>query len=319
MSKGKKLLEEAESAIYIPGESLIGNEEELLWKGEELTWIGDDTAMLVGLFYIAARYSNICLPIERRIPRLGADSLIGIIWSCDMVHEERRLNLPKNFIDRFKKCVNKETKRFIAIMLLLSDREKCREKRLFGPGHANILIYDRKENTIYRIEPLNITKEFEIDELNKTLMNFFKNEFGITYETAFPSSNLRPQYLELNEGLGITYSKFCAAWSLWILALKASNPNEDIKDLLTLSISKIEKKEKISLYQFIKNYAAFLIKFTYSIMERFNERIGRDALPTHPNPPGLYLWSQFISADEAQIWTNVFEEELQRIVTLYNN
>lgn len=306
MGKANQLLEEAEAVIYVPGDSLPEDED-------KLTWLANGANMFIGLLYIAARYPNICLPLNPKIPRNDTELSVGITSYCDWNDNSRVLNFPAGFDEKFKACQN-GNKRISAFLLLTYDPYSCEGRAINAPGHANILIYDKKNNTLTRVEPHREStfNSFNLEQIDQNMKEYFKENFNVNYEVAYPESGIRPQHLEIDDESGISASKHCAAWSLWILALKAANPDENIKDLILLSISKIERKK--TLHQFIKNYAAFIVRFHINVIRKLNERLP-NAYISEEAAKTAYILAIYMNAKETEIYNEIIQEELKAVAS----
>ena len=141
---------------------------------------------------------------------------------------------------RFDKCLNSD-KRFIAIFLQL-------------PGHANALIYDKKNGELEWFEPHG--EIYTHNNIVQKVVNLFNEKFGLPI-TEIISSHSCPrmggvQGLEkenrkfvnqiLVEYGGDPIQGLCFYWTVWYLDMKFSNPNLDSRAVL----NKFIKEKKIN-------------------------------------------------------------------------
>ena len=169
----------------------------------------------------------------------------------------------KNILSKAKK----RKKRFTIIPLIF--RWNCGYE---FEGHANILIFDFKNNTVERFEPYGFISAFTPEETK--VSNSFNIKFKRLIRQIDPklnyldqSSLLRkgPQFLEeyqVNKNKILRDSSdpegFCGAWSLWYADLRLSNPDKDSKELIEIALESIKKNKQLRI--FIRNYSVFLVK-----------------------------------------------------------
>lgn len=161
----------------------------------------------------------------------------------------------------------KSNKRFIIVKLTL----------LLSPQlpitHANIIIYDKKRNTLMRFEPYGDWELVDSYFLDNTIIKLFKESVDksdtnkIKYlrpteyldKTKFQTVSLgdEPEHKNLGDPEG-----YCLAWCYWFLELKILNPDIDEKKLvesaLTNIISKSTSRTDNVLLEHIRGYAKHL-------------------------------------------------------------
>ena len=173
---------------------------------------------------------------------------------------------------RFDKCLN-SNKRFIAIFLQL-------------PGHANALIYDKKNGELEWFEPHG--EIYTHNNIVQKVVNLFNEKFGLPITEIISSHSCpRPGGVQ---GLEVQNKKFvnqilvefgdpinglCFYWTVWYLDMKFSNPNLDSRAVL----NKFIKEKKINFYTFIRDY----IILKRSINRKLNYRnVRRQLLKNYP-------------------------------------
>ena len=132
-------------------------------------------------------------------------------------------------------------------------------------NHANIIIYDKKNNIIERFEPFGPVNYFikDIDLLDKYLYNIFKDYFkNLKYKT--PHDYMEKTKFQLISNESDLKNKkmgdpdgFCLAWCYWFLELKLENPDVDTEDLITNALSNIinqNNTDQNSILNYIRNY-----------------------------------------------------------------
>lgn len=195
---------------------------------------------------------------------------LAITWDCEKnndVKEETKcrhvLIIPDAILAMIRNC----KKRFIAIPIYLS----------YGgdTGHANMLIYDRKTNTLERFEPhggIHDFDDYEIDQLDRELFNFFKLFLQVDNLVYLPAQEICPfvafQGLETKSSVLGGPGGFCSAWSLFYLDARLTYPDVPIDNLVTLLIKNIRDK-KIDLTDFIRMYTNSLIQEEMKVIEPF--------------------------------------------------
>ena len=151
-------------------------------------------------------------------------------------------------------------------------------------GHANILIFDFKNNTVERFEPYGFISAFTPEETKVS------NSFNIKFKELLRQINLNityldqssfirkgPQFLEevqINKNKILRDSSdpegFCGAWSLWYADLRLSNPDKESKELIEIAVESIKKNKQLRI--FIRNYSVFLVKERYAFLKKIKQK-----------------------------------------------
>jgi hypothetical protein len=177
----------------------------------------------------------------------------------------------------------------IAIRLdIITDIIKCRKRFFIIPltiqkvkgnkteSHANFLIYDSKEKSMERFEPLGERHELK-ERHDNAIFKLFKtylNQDGIPrllnyYPPILFCPKIGPQQLDRLEKDNIKAGDpvgFCVAWCIWYVNLRLSNPNINRKDVLEQGI-KIINTQFNSFRNFIRSYAQFLSEYSKKLKE----------------------------------------------------
>jgi len=228
--------------------------------------------VVFGLLNIHKKHDNVC------IPRLSSKNI-----SMDWLIKKNKImtNIDAEF---FKEELLRSNKRFYIIPLLFYP-----EKNI---GHANIIIYDRIDNSFERFEPNGAEvykikeKDYEIIKLDLYLYNIYKEISELLHNDPKPKKFYSPvgsaiegiQYIESMETVldttmnGIINPEgFCLSWSYYYadLRLKFSNMtrNDVFRDFmfnLTQTKSMLANTGK-----FIRHYANSIFLYTYKTIKNY--------------------------------------------------
>lgn len=152
-------------------------------------------------------------------------------------------------------------------------------------SHANIIIYDKKNNSMERFDPYGNIPYLDIDKLDNILENKFKYIFSkysdkpkfnyyapkdymnIAYQTISNDSNINVR--KINDPSG-----YCLAWTMWYLELRVNNPDIHPKALVEKSIKEInsssDSRPDMKFIDFIRNYANYLDKEKNKFLSSIN-------------------------------------------------
>jgi hypothetical protein len=134
--------------------------------------------------------------------------------------------------------------------------------------HANILIFDFKNNTMERFEPFgNLYKINE--DLDKVLEEKFKDFTYIKPNDYLPTSGfqtLSDENIDVNQKPG-DIGGFCLAWCFWYLEHRILNKDVEPKKLVEKMIKKI-KYSDLSFVNYIRNYANTINNLRYNYLKK---------------------------------------------------
>lgn len=156
--------------------------------------------------------------------------------------------------------------------------------------HANIIIYDKKNNLLERFEPYGVIPfvdnknldNFIVSTVGKIIEKYYKPNikyFGpsnydiqVSFQTI--SNDDDDHFRKLGDPIG-----FCLAWTFWYLEMRLNNPNKNPKQLIKELISLITKSndgrgQEYKFIDYIRNYANKLDekKNKYLLKAGFNEQ-----------------------------------------------
>jgi len=131
-------------------------------------------------------------------------------------------------------------------------------------NHANMLIYDKKYNTVERFESFGKGTWYQQDLLDQALSKYFKKEYNMEYVSPLdwcPTNIQGDQEAELEKGKVKGNTKnFCQAWSFWYADLRLSNPELTRDQVIDLGIKTL-KENPGTLTEYIIDYATKFEKY----------------------------------------------------------
>jgi hypothetical protein len=133
-------------------------------------------------------------------------------------------------------------------------------------GHANVLIYDKKENTIERFEPYGVIPYNESDIMDDHFSTYFKKIINKDIKYLKPSDFMNrvsfqiiaDENNDLNKKIGDP-DGYCLAWVYWYIEMRVINQNIKPHILIEKLISKINQSS-VTFMEYIRNYANHLDK-----------------------------------------------------------
>jgi len=253
--------------------------------------------------YLLNKYKNLCVPTSKKKIKLNKSNKSNDthIKSKDIENsikiKQNIINLVELLNEYFRDIspslilwYNNEIN-FIhpklkdSIQQLLENKEcryiviKVSMMRTINMLHANVILFDKNDYTYRRFEPYGSSVGFDIELLDKYILQIFYSltKHNIKY--------YRPaDYLEVarfqsvsnetditNRNVGDPFG-FCLAWCIWYIEIKVSNPNLSEKDLIKKAADKIfiEYCDSNSPYNdFIRDYAAMLDKEKNGLLNKF--------------------------------------------------
>lgn len=187
------------------------------------TEIGDNTTL--AMTYLRKLYGNIATIATGEF-----------VWNCE------KLQAPRNFSRTWDKGLS-DRKRFIVVGLRL-------QSETIVEAHANSLIYDMETRELERFEPnggaYNI---FCSEKLDRAIIAWFDKRIG-AYIPPIDFCPIGVQALDANEkNNGVKdIGGNCAAWALYFMELRLSNPLLSRKDVLIEAIRGIKKRGSFAMF-----------------------------------------------------------------------
>ena len=142
--------------------------------------------------------------------------------------------------------------------------------------HANLLLYNKKENIIERFEPYGSNDLLDQDKLNEFIEKLAKKIFNKKVKYINPklfmnntkfqliSSDSDPDNKKQGDPAG-----YCLAWTFWYLELRLNNPDVDSKILVENALKKIVNRDSNSnqVLDYIRNYSHELDKLKNNFLK----------------------------------------------------
>lgn len=202
---------------------------------------GSDLNVFLGMVGLYRKHKSLlCYPHGKHLDRYG------IQWDCNK--DKRELILPESFWVDFQEC----TKKFIAIPLTLFNGHSCDIKD--SNAHMNLLLFDTTQKVVERFDPLGDYKGYEADVLDKRLKGLFRLH---NYKYIKPTNTCPLQHIQIQHFPGnSTDTGYCAAWSMFYLDLRLSNPNTEATRLKHLARTKLVETTQMTDY--IRGYAMYI-------------------------------------------------------------
>jgi hypothetical protein len=142
--------------------------------------------------------------------------------------------------------------------------------------HANLLLYNKKENILERFEPYGSNDLLDQDKLNEFIEKLAKKIFNNKVKYINPklfmnntkfqliSSDSDPDNKKQGDPVG-----YCLAWTFWYLELRLNNPDGDAKILVENALKKIVNRDSNSnqVLDYIRNYSHELDKLKNNFLK----------------------------------------------------
>lgn len=215
-----------------------------------------DAFQFLTLLYLHFSFDNLAviLPMEEKIDKIKRQDF-QFIWTCNKNGGE--LYIPKYFYQQFNDYLKDNKVRFIAISLHL---HSCFYVK--NGGHSSILLYDKKNNQMERLEcngrVASLDKEwYNSPNLDKELKKFFEYK-NIKYIPPKQfMSNYGPQYLQINENIenkNVDPNGFCVSWCILYVEMRVNNPHKN-RDIIAKEINNISP----NLTEYIRKYSEVIL------------------------------------------------------------
>jgi len=221
-------------------------------------WSGYDIIDTLFYLYLFNKYKNNCLIKHPGITSniaLGLELRITEKVANRKIYKEHLLSVSK----QLSECIGRNLNSIVIPLYL---------KGSTGGGHANVLIYRKKDHTIEHFEPHGAYYALSTNNQINKLIDMRLNEFIHILNThlkkinkhpvkLIPSNDVCPyihglQALEeksSQQKLPLEGGGYCAAWSMFFTELALKNPTIPSNELLNIIYNKLDKEpEKQSNY-----------------------------------------------------------------------
>lgn len=217
------------------------------------------TALLATIFVLSKyKYGYLINPQKSVAPK--NKSSFAILWTWNKETKKFVLSIPEGYWEAWNEAMYNHDVRFIVTLVSLTSKQHG--------FHANVLIYDKVAHEMERFDGLGelVHESFGVDEFDEEIIKFFNDAKGVYVPQKF--KYFRPidycpkviyQYKEMDEIVGFKdTSGSCANWRLWYIDIRLANPNLSRKQVVALSLKKIENFG--SYQRFIKSYQYYINK-----------------------------------------------------------
>lgn len=248
------------------------------------TFTGVTLDILIGLIYLLGKHKNICSvltenfetnqQLEKYYNSLGLKNNPTTEYiNFEIVWVYQKLFFPSNFDKLIKSCIENKQMHHIIIPIGIE---------LHNGSHANYIIYDIKKHEIERFEPSGSHNPHKLHynpALLDTLLEKKFKEINNKIKYIRPIEYLPKigfQLLDIMEGFKFKKigdpGGFCAAWTMWYVDMRLSNPYIPRKDLVNTIINRI-KQFNYSFKNVIRNYSAKITELRDNILSKANLEI----------------------------------------------
>lgn len=260
-------------------EKKINNNKEIIMPQIILTNYGKfNSDLLHNILYTIIfldKYDELMIPFvnnnNKILPNLYKTEIGNLLYSIVNLFKENFNEISpyvviwhnKNinyFDENLKYCINdllnNDNIRFFMIKLTIIAKTSS--------THANILLYDKKKNELYRFEPYGELNILDYDILNDKIEKKFKKYINTNLKYFSPKDYLKETHFQLvsnendhdNKKLGDPQG-YCLAFCFWFIEIKLRNPEEDIEILMKKSLDQMVQNINYSnpILDHIRNYA----------------------------------------------------------------
>jgi len=247
-----------------------------------VTYTGTSLDILSGMLFLK-QYDNVFTTLSKKF--IINDSLtdyykvLGIIkeikgeyFNFEITWLYQKLFYPSN-MDLIIQSFKDSNKRFLVIPLGIHQD---------NGAHANILLYDLKNNEIERFEPSGADYPFEYNYnpelLDYYLEIYFKEKFKdckyykpISYEMNIGFQTM--EIVDINKKIGDP-NGFCGAWSLWWVYMRIKNENIS-REKLFIQLVKNIKRNNLSFKNVIRSFSKLIIDLRDNLLKKVSLDINK--------------------------------------------
>lgn len=235
------------------------------------------TILDTGIFfvYLKSKYKNLY------IPESSKDNKVMLNWESNIEYPHPILNEYDNFAwiiiweNKYNYIIhpelnnlinsNKNNDKYDFSIVLLSLRLPD------GGLHAEMIIYDFKNNNIERFDPYGNSYDLDVhlDEVLEEELTWNTGFNYINVKKYLPVSGLQTlsdenNYLKQKPG---DFGGYCLAWCLWYVEHRMINSKYSAKQLISKLINKLLRNEN-SLFEYIRNYANNINKERLKVLKK---------------------------------------------------
>lgn len=242
------------------------------------TFTGSTLDIMIGLIYLLKKFNYACSTVSKNFVDSKEIckfySSVGVVMNsrCEFLNFEiiwvhNKIFFSDEFFDNFKKCLNKESVKFIIIPIGIEMREG---------SHANYLIYDKQNNEFERFEPHGSTFPIGLNyqpELLDTTLKLKLTDIVDDFTYYSPKDYLPKIGFQIMDSYETKKKRigdpggFCALWSIWYVDMRLTYKDISRKKLVKYMIRNLKEKN-VSFRNMIRNYASNIIKIRDDLLNQ---------------------------------------------------
>ena len=261
-----------------------------------ITYTGTTLDVVIGMMYLKNKYNNIETSLSKNFVKneivenyyknIGLNKNLKYEFlNFELLWLYQHFFIPTELNSIINNFINNNDYRFFILPLGIE---------LSQGTHANILLYDKQNNTLERFEPYGKDYppgfNYQPDILDMNIENFFKKYFKkIIYLTPNKYQNkIGPQLIDTLETKNKKFigdpNGFCASWCVWYIDNRIKYIDLQSNIMLNKLINYIKLKN-LQIRQVIRNYSknitdmrdGYLFKINIDINDWLNDNLTDDA------------------------------------------
>ena len=216
--------------------------------------LGRGSTIISSITFVLSKHPSGYLVFPRKAKQSIDKNHFMIRWVWNEDEQKCNMTIPDGMEESWKKGLNNPEVRFLIILISMVSSKNGK--------HANCLIYDKKHNEIERFDSLGgyISDTYYADDMDIQLNEWLAKFAPANIKYFKPITYCVRDIYQRREIDEINYddtSGNCAVWRLWYIDLRLTNPILNRKQVVKLSMSKLEIIG--SFQKFIKSYQAYII------------------------------------------------------------
>jgi len=185
------------------------------------------------------------------------DGFTGMSWYPKGSSISADLDLLMVPVDSIRRALSRCSTRLLAVSLTIS--------LSITEGHATVLFFDQENKQVQLFDPngfMSLAPKFRPQAMDEMLKAAVHTEFGLDYQGLGDIDGFCPSLQSMQgvefEHLAGDPEGFCAAWSLFMIDFRLSNPTLSPKEAMWAAHGMLQKSP-LSLTDFIRHYALYII------------------------------------------------------------
>jgi hypothetical protein len=241
-------------------------------------WTGTDIIDILFYLYLFNKYKHNCLLKHKAATSANSIGLELLIKEDKDIPIEKQTIEKTHIIEIAKQLANCIKKDLTSIVIPLY-------LKMSKGGHANLLIYRKKNNVIEHFEPRGSGFFYNAPIIHK-LINYKLNEFISILNKELPKKS-QVQIVKANEvcpffegfqslenksnvkKLEIQGPGYCAAWSMFFTELALKNPTISSNELILIVYEKLNKLSQENKYNYMRNIILGYVNLIHNKIEKY--------------------------------------------------